>query len=442
MTDQQMFSVLARWNYWEDRSLPDLVYRREVGEIEEFLDSNFVQIVKGPRRSGKSSLLKIVYRKLLESVDKLSFLFLNLEDVSLSMEEKTPVLLEKLYRLYRQRVNPVGKTYMFVDEIQHIRGWEQWIETYRESGEVKFIVTGSSSKLSSKEFGTLLTGRHIDLTLLPFSFADFVRSKGIEVSSLSIELKSDLIKNLLFSYLDSGGFPEILLNFPEENGTKILEAYFDDIIYRDIVERWNIRDVLLTKRIALYALKNSGNLLSYRKIQKALEQTSGKTSTSTISENMSHLSEAYILFEVELHTNSVKKALINPRKVYSVDTGLRKAVVKPLTEDFGKDGENIVFLELLRRGYKVTFWKTDKTEVDFVASGRTGDLVINVTMSNLDDLDLRERELRGLLEFEGERSRRILLNSDIEDTLKIHDKTIELIPLWKWLLIEDFLPSR
>ncbi|RAM58102.1 ATPase [Mesotoga sp. Brook.08.YT.4.2.5.2.] len=358
------------------------------------------------------------------------------------MEEKTPVLLEKLYRLYRQRVNPVGKTYMFVDEIQHIRGWEQWIETYRESGEVKFIVTGSSSKLSSKEFGTLLTGRHIDLTLLPFSFADFVRSKGIEVSSLSIELKSDLIKNLLFSYLDSGGFPEILLNFPEENGTKILEAYFDDIIYRDIVERWNIRDVLLTKRIALYALKSSGNLLSYRKIQKALEQTSGKTSTSTISENMSHLSETYILFEVELHTNSVKKALINPRKVYSVDTGLRKAVVKPLTEDFGKDGENIVFLELLRRGYEVTFWKTDKTEVDFVASGRTGDLVINVTMSNLDDLDLRERELRGLLEFEGERSRRILLNSDIEDTLKIHDKTIELIPLWKWLLIEDFLPSR
>jgi predicted AAA+ superfamily ATPase len=101
--------------------LPELVYRREIGEIEEFLDSNFVQIVKGPRRSGKSSLLKLVYRKLLESVDKLSFLFLNLEDVSLSMEEKTPVLLEKLYRLYRQRVNPDGKTYMFVDEIQGVR---------------------------------------------------------------------------------------------------------------------------------------------------------------------------------------------------------------------------------------------------------------------------------------------------------------------------------
>ena len=184
MTDQELFSVLIRWNYWDKGEIPDLIRRREVEFLHRYFSGNLVQIIKGPRRAGKSSILKVFYNDLRGSRDPLSFLFINLEDVSLAQEESSPQLLERLYRLYRQRVNPSGKAIVFIDEAQRISGWERWVETYREIGEAKFFITGSSSKLSSKELGTLLTGRHIDLTLYPFSFRDFVASRGFGFDEL------------------------------------------------------------------------------------------------------------------------------------------------------------------------------------------------------------------------------------------------------------------
>ncbi len=437
MTDQELFSVLIRWNYWDKGEIPDLIRRREVEFLHRYFSGNLVQIIKGPRRAGKSSILKVFYNDLRGSRDPLSFLFINLEDVSLAQEESSPQLLERLYRLYRQRVNPSGKAIVFIDEAQRISGWERWVETYREIGEAKFFITGSSSKLSSKELGTLLTGRHIDLTLYPFSFRDFVASRGFGFDELSLYAKKDQIKNLLFSYFETGGFPEVLLNYGPDEGMEILETYFDDMIYRDIVERWGVRDVQLLKRIALYALKNSGNLMTYRQLQRLIEQVSGKTSTNTISEHMSHLIEAYIVFELTLYSNSIKKSIQRPRKLYSVDTGLRKAVVKPFTDDFGRDAENVVFIELLRRRYKVNYWRNNETEVDFIALGRKRNLAINVTMSNIERKDLRVRELKGLVDFPGKEFERILITDDLEDELKIEGKKITLLPLWKWLLLEQ-----
>ncbi|MEA2065759.1 MAG: ATP-binding protein [Thermotogota bacterium] len=433
MTDQELFLALERWNYWDGKEFPLFVNRKEIDFLYRYLEGNLVQIIKGARRTGKSSLLKILYRNLVEKNNIYSVLFINLDDITLIQEESSPKLLERIYQLYRQRIYPKGKTYILIDEIQKINNWEQWVETYRETGNAKFILSGSSSKLSSKELGSLLTGRHIDLTLFPFSFKDYIANRVTDMSPLSIDLNKNQIKKSLFSYFTLGGFPEVLLNYSPEDGEKILETYFEDIIYRDIVDRWEIRDTGLLKRIALFSIKNSGNLISYRQIKRMIEQIYEKTSTNTISEYISHLLESFIIFEVPLYTNSVKKSNQSPRKIYSIDTGLRKAVLKPLTEDYGRDAENIVFVELLRRGYHVSYWRTGKTELDFIANGKKN-YAINVTMSNLEYIELKERELKGLLEFPGKNYERILITDDLEDIIEIHGKKITLIPLWKWLL--------
>jgi hypothetical protein len=433
MTDQELFLALERWNYWDGKEFPLLVNRKEIDFLHRYLEGNLVQIIKGARRTGKSSLLKILYRDLIEKNNIYSVLFINLDDITLIQEESSPKLLERIYQLYRQRVYPKGKTYILIDEIQKINNWEQWVETYRETGNAKFILSGSSSKLSSKELGSLLTGRHIDLTLFPFSFKDYIANKFTDMSPLSIDLNKNQIKKSLFSYFTLGGFPEVLLNYSPEDGERILETYFEDIIYRDIVDRWEIRDTGLLKRIALFSIKNSGNLISYRQIKRMIEQIYEKTSTNTISEYMSHLLESFIIFEIPLYTNSVKKSNQSPRKIYTIDTGLRKAVLKPLTEDYGRDAENIVFVELLRRGYNVSYWRTGKTELDFIAKGKKN-YAINVTISNLEDAELKERELKGLLEFPGKNYERLLITDDLEDIIKSHGKKITLTPLWKWLL--------
>jgi len=402
--------------------------------LKRFLNGNLVQIIKGPRRAGKSSLLKLIYKELKNEFDPLSFLFINLEDVSLAQENNNPELLERIFRIYRERVFPSGKAFVFIDEVQRIYGWERWVETYRESESVKFFITGSSSKLSSVELGSLLTGRHIDITLYPFSFRDYLFSKDIKFDNFHLDMNKDLIKNNFLHFLKIGGFPEVLLNYDIYDGYYVLESYFNDIIYRDIVERWGIRDSRLMKRIALFALKNNGNLISYRQIQRLIENISGKISPNTVSEYISHLLEAYMIFEVYLYSNSLKKSNYAKKKVYSVDTGLRNAVVKSLTEDYARNAENVVFIEILRRNYNVSFWNNDKGEVDFVCSNRDKNLLINVTATNLENVKLKDREIIGLCDFPGDNFKRILLTKDIEDVITYDKKKINLIPIWKWLL--------
>ncbi len=442
MTDQEMFYVLSRWNYWDRRVPDDLVDRAETKHLLDFAEGNLVQVIKGPRRAGKSSLLKLFHRRMIEHFEPAAFLFINLEDVALSSEPQTYETLERLYRLYRQRVYPTGKAFVFIDEIQKINGWERWVETYRELGEARFIVTGSSSVIGPKELGTVLTGRHIDLTLYPFSFSDYLSAKGMEVDSRTIVSKRDLIKNELHRYVTVGGFPEALLNYEPDEAEKLLETYFDDMIYRDIVDRWGVRDIHLLRSIAVFCLSNSGNLVTYRRLQRMLEQSTGKASINTISEHMRRLAEAYLVFESPFYTNSVRRASLLPRKVYSVDVGLRKAVVKPVTEDYGREAENIVYVELLRRGYGINYWKSEKTEVDLVAVKKGRNLVVNVTSSNLENESLMQRELKGLSDFPHKSFERLLITGDLEDTLVIGSTKVSAVPLYKWLLLEDLEQSE
>ncbi len=435
MKDAELLSLMISWNYWDGKKFPSLVERHEVKSLEHFLSGTLTVIIKGPRRSGKSSLMKIMYKRISKDIgDPISCFFINLEDFALAEEKLDTSLLERMYRIYRQHIRPIGKIYMFLDEVQNIKGWEKWVKTYREKEEIKFFISGSSSKLGSKELSTLLTGRHVDLTLFPFSFESFIKANGFKFNSwIEAESRKDEIKHLLFKYFEIGGFPEIVLNYPKEGKTRVLETYFNDIIYRDIVERWKIRDALLLKRIAFFLLKNAGNLISYRKIQGMLKEIAGTVSTNTISEHVSHLVESYMIFETQKFTNSLKNMIRSPKKIFSIDTGFRKAVTKSVTNDYGRDAENVVFLELIRRGYEVNYWQDDKTEIDFIARKNDKTFAINVTASNLEEPSLEKRELKSLVQFPYP-SNLLLLTNDLEEEKTIAGKKIKLFPIWKWLL--------
>ena len=166
MKDAELLSLMISWNYWDGKKFPSLVERHEVKSLEHFLSGTLTVIIKGPRRSGRSSLMKIMYKRISKDIgDPISCFFINLEDFALAEEKLDTSLLERMYRIYRQHIRPIGKIYMFLDEVQNIKGWEKWVKTYREKEEIKFFISGSSSKLGSKELSTLLTA---DTLILPY----------------------------------------------------------------------------------------------------------------------------------------------------------------------------------------------------------------------------------------------------------------------------------
>ncbi|HRW35995.1 MAG TPA: ATP-binding protein [Thermotogota bacterium] len=358
-----------------------------------------------------------------------------MEDITLESERKNAQLLERIYRVYRETIYPKGKLFLFIDEIQSVENWERWVETYRESGEIKCICSGSSSKIASYKGGHLLTGRHIDQLLLPLSFKDYLLSKNVSLDLKSVIKNKNSIKALLNQYLHNGGFPEVLLNFNiDKGGSKLLEQYFYDIIYRDIVDRWEIRDIDLVKKCAFYALKNVANRISYRKMQRIIESSYGSVSINTITEYFSHLREAFLIFECLYYSNSEKQKSIRPKKMYAMDPVLKRTVTQSLTKDYGREIENYWYLELLRLGFRVFYWMDEKTEVDFICQKGADNYAINCAYSNLEDPDLKERELKGLAAFPEDVKKRILITEDIEDVVIFQNKTITLIPFWKFLI--------
>jgi hypothetical protein len=435
MNQTEILEFIYRWNDVNKIKEKHYVKRSEINDILAYIDSHFVQIIKGPRRTGKSTLMKLVILELAKKYREDAFLFLNMEDIALESERKNAQLLERIYRVYRETVYPKGKLFLFIDEIQSVENWERWVETYRESGEIKCICSGSSSKIASYKGGHLLTGRHIDQLLLPLSFKDYLLSKNLSLDLKSVIKNKNSIKVLLNQYLHNGGFPEILLNFNiDKGGSKLLEQYFYDIIYRDIVDRCEIRDIDLVKKCAFYALKNCSNRISYRKMQRIIESTYGSVSINTITEYFSHLKEAFLIFECLYYSNSEKQKSIRPKKMYAMDPVLKKTVTQKLTKDYGREIENYCYLELLRQGFRVSYWMDENTEVDFICQRNSDKYAINCTYSNLEEPDLKERELKGLAEFPGDVKKRILITEEMEDVITYRDKTITLLPFWKFLI--------
>jgi len=409
--------------------------RREIQDkIAHYIPQREILIITGVRRSGKSSLMKLICEDLIDDEDVLetNILYLNFED-----ERFVPFMVhdfEALYETFLELENPQGRKYLFLDEIQNISGWEKWLNRLYEFENVKIFVTGSNAAMLSSEISTALTGRNRQIVTWPFSLREFMAMKGIIIDAKSLykQQKRVEIKRLFKKYLELGGFPEVL----KIGDTTLLEQYYKDIIYRDIIARYGIKNIKEIKELTLFLAANPGTVQSYKNIQKLI----GVRSLNTVKNYLEALSNVYLFFSMDMFDYSLKRQIYNPSKVYCIDTALSNSISFKFSRNMGHIYENIVFLELQRRNKDLYYWKSQKgKEVDFVIKkGLNITEAIQVCFSLADD-KTRQRELRALAEVKNELKAEHLtvITDDEESTVPIeHPRCqgeINIIPLWKWL---------
>ncbi|MBI5225196.1 ATP-binding protein [Candidatus Micrarchaeota archaeon] len=424
MEKEQIISVLEEWNFW-NRDIGKQVgkNRHYTEKIEKFLKEREIITISGPRRAGKSTIMYQLMDRIARKEKIQQVLYVNFEEPSFLPFLSTD-FLEQIYDAYREKINPDKKAYLFLDEIQNVEGWEKWVRSYYDKKEnVKFVISGSSSKLLSSEFSSLLTGRFVNFEVFPLSFREFLDFRGFELPIKALKEDERKIKYHLNEYFEFGGFPEIALKSDSEAKTKTLEQYFESIIARDILERFKVRDVLSLKRAAVFGMTNISKEFSYNTLRKSL-----KISLGTAQEYATFMEQAYLLFQLQYFSYSLKEVMARNRKLYAVDSGLRNAVAKSNTQDSGRLAENLVYLHLRTLGKDIHYWKGLK-EVDFIVKEK-GLLAMNVSYGQ----NIGDREIQSLNEFKKEypKSDLLIITKDLEQT----KDGIIYVPLWKWLLEE------
>ena len=366
--------------------------------------NKFTTIISGVRRGGKSTLVRQFLKR------KKPVYYLYFEDITLAEFELADFI--QLENIFRTRLGPNG--IFFFDEIQNIEGWEKYIRQLVDAGE-QVIVTGSNASMLSREMGTRLTGRHISLELYPFSYAEFLLFK-----------KKDHSIKLFEEYMQNGGFPEYLKN----NDVDILRNLFQDIFYRDILQRNLLRSELAIKILLHYLISNIGKELSYNKLKDLIKVGSG----NTVSQFIDHFEQAYLLFSLKKFDYSLKKQLVNPKKIYCIDNAIIGRNSFSFSENRGRLLENTVFIELNRRNRQI-FYHKKRAECDFLIQEG---LRITEAIQVCYHLELynKEREIAGLTEALEEYNLKegLILTFDQEDALTFKDKRIVVQPVWKWLL--------
>ena len=412
-------------DFWLKSIESDNLFPRKIVEKINLDTKEIIDII-GPRRSGKSSILKLIIKKMDL---KNNFLFINFED-PFFIENNSPEVFENLVEVFEEYFSKDLK-YLFFDEIQEINHWEKAMRKFRDAGKYKIFITGSSSKLLSGEMSSLITGRHLSYENLPISFKEFLYFKKIEIKQKKdIFTKEKSLQKEFSQYMKIGGFPEIALT----NNEELLKSYFFDIIEKDIIARYDVREKEILKKIAVFLLSNAGKIFSIQ----SLKNTFG-ISFELASNYVSYLKESFLLFELPQFGYSIKKQEKAFKKIYAIDTGIANTVSFRFSEDKGRMLENIVFLELRRRGEKIFYYKTQKNkEIDFLTwkKEKPGKL-IQVAWS-MDEAKTREREIKSLLEGMDELKLKeaTILTESQGELLKVGNKTVTIMPVYKWLLEE------
>jgi hypothetical protein len=383
--------------------------------------------VIGPRRAGKT-----YYFYQLLGEEKENSLYLNFEDTRLM-----DVNFKEIRDLIRVYMEVAGKvpSNLFFDEVQNVKSWEIAVRELLDLQRYNMFATGSSSKLLSREIATQLRGRTFSYLLLPFSFREFLKAKNVTIEFLTMDEVAK-IRSLLRDYLEFGGFPEVA--FEETEKERILKEYFEMTLFRDIVERHKLKNISLARFLLSFFLQNFSKEFSINKIVKSLK--SQKFGKNTLYSYVDKIQDSVVLFVLNRFSPKVYQRESWPKKIYLCDTGLTKVV--RFSEDIGKLMENCVFLELLRLTNKkplleIYYWKNhQQAEVDFVLKeGTKIEQLIQVTYASGKD-EIEEREVKSLLKASKEIKCKDLsvITWNYEDAVKINNRIVKFIPLWKWLL--------
>jgi len=352
-----------------------------VANLRVLKDTSVIKVITGIRRSGKSSLLLQFHEDLIASgVATSSIININFE----SMQYESIKDYGDLYTYISDRRNKTQKTYLLLDEIQRVKGWEKAISSFQVDFDCDIYITGSNAYLLSSELATFLSGRYVEIHVLPLSFKEFA-------SAYPKEAVNDAFKQ----YMKYGGFPGLLEMVDQDEVKRIyLEGIFNTVVVKDIIARSTIKDVDLLNRILRYLIDNIGNLISATKIADFLTSNNRTTQASTVIDYLTAFENAFIVYRAHRYRIHGKQQLRSPDKFYVVDIGFRSMVHAFESFDTGRVLENIVYVELIRRGYHVHVGADPNFEIDFVAIKGVEKKYYQVTLSMVDE-NVKAREVSG-----------------------------------------------
>lgn len=364
-----------------------IIRRKEyLDKLIAFKDKQLIKVITGIRRCGKSTLLEIYQDWLLEhGVEKEQIVSVNFEDID--FEELTDY--RKLYAYLKERLVlvPEEMTYIFLDEIQHVENFPKVVDSLYIKKNVDIYVTGSNAYMLSSEIATLISGRYVQIEMLPLSFKEYMESTG-SMTDRGVKYTE---------YLQNSSFPYTLeLKEQPDEMRDYLEGLYNTIVVKDIVNRKKITDTMMLKSVLRFVFDNIGNPLSSKKIADTMTSDGRKIDTKTVEKYLEALTESYIIYQAKRYNIKGKQYLKTLEKYYVVDIGFRYMLLGSRQMDAGHILENVVYLELLRRGYDIYVGKIDSFEVDFVAQNSKGIRYYQVALSVRDEKTL-DRELRPLM---------------------------------------------
>ena len=420
---------------FQERTLPSLTRRHiQLPWLHGKIDT-----VIGMRRTGKTwFLFQVISDLLAKETPKQSILYLNLEDERLHpMTVSDLHLIPDIYfRRYPEARD--GLSIFLFDEVQNIPGWEQFVRRLLDTEKIHICLTGSSAKLLSREIATSLRGRSIATEIFPFSFAEYLEHNGIntETGRRPGSGKRSLLENRLNAYLLDGGFPEVQ-NIAAEHRIRILQDYLNVVILRDLVERYRISSIVPLRYMIRHLMNAPASLFSVNKFYNDLKSQGIPCGKNTLHEYLDYLSDAYLFFQVYIHSRSERARMVNPRKIYVIDTGLINACSRNVRPEWGHLLENFVFMELRKLYNTIEYYKTKSgREVDFFVTDMHGRELLIQAAAKMETPATRLHELKAIMEAMKESGLRkaTIVTLNHEEHLKTEAGHIQILPAWLWAL--------
>lgn len=396
-----------------------MIKREEyINLLKRFKDKELIKIVTGIRRCGKSTLLEMYKQYLLENgVKKEQIISINLEDLKYSFIKD----YLDLYNYINNNLKKDKKNYVFIDEVQIIDEFQKAVDSLYINKNIDLYITGSNARLLSSELSTLLSGRYIEIKMLPLSFKEFKDATNINDN-----------EDLYQKYISIGSFPYALQLETEDDVSLYLSSLYNDLIIKDVMSRKKITDETMLKSVATFALDNIGNLISSNNIANTMLNDKRTINTRTVEKYLEGLTESFFLYKATRYDIKGKQYLKTGEKYYVSDLGIRYFILGRKLGDRGHILENVVYLELKRRGYDVYIGKVDNIEVDFVAINNEGRIYIQVCETLKDnDNKILQRELNSLRKI-NDNYEKIILTYD--KTPKSNEEGIIVRNVLEWLL--------
>ena len=422
---KEHFEALNKFNFWNG-NVPALGYRRTsyTERIYNYIGNKLVKVLGGQRRVGKSYLLRQIAQELIsKGVEPQNILYINKEFIDFDFITDYQAL-NQLFQLYKETLKPKGKVYLFIDEIQNIKGWEHFVNSHPQDlvDTCEIFISGSNSTMLSGALATLLSGRYVSFEIFPFSYDEY----------LGISQKESSKENYL-NYMSTGALPELYVLPNDETKRNYISSIKDTVLLKDIIQRYNIKDTKLLDDLFIYLVNNASSLVSIPNIINYFKSNKRKTTYDTVANYIGYMEDSFLIHKAERFDIRGKDIISGTNKYYINDLSFKNYLYPGFAYGFGHKLENLIYLEFRRAGYEVYVGALRNKEVDFVAKKADKIAYIQCTYLMTDELTM-QREYAPLLSIPDSYDKLIV---SLDDLTLANNKGIQHIQAWR--LAQDYL---